>query len=97
MMRQKSGKVVHNEDGRQFEMPVPGGLAVLRYTRDAEKIDLLHTLVPPEDEGNGHGTTLVQAAFDYARKANIEVVPTCPFVRAYVDKHPEQQDIVAVP
>ncbi len=90
-----SGKVVHNEDGRQFEMSVPSGLAVLRYTRDAESIDLLHTLVPTEDEGNGHGTMLVQAAFEYARKAGIEVVPTCPFVKAYVERHPEQQDLVA--
>lgn len=96
-MPPKSGKVIHNENGRQFEMSVPGGLAVLRYNRNAEKIDLLHTLVPPEDEGNGHGTTLVQAAFDYARTANIEVVPTCPFVKAYVEKHPEQRDIVAGP
>jgi len=96
-MAQTAGSVTHNENGQQFEMPVSGGKAVLRYTRGEKQIDLLHTVVPPEDEGNGHGTTLVQAAFDYARNADLEVVPTCPFVKAFVDKHPEQRDIVAGP
>ena len=96
-MPQTTSKVVHNENGQQFEMPVSGGLAVLRYARSDGRIDLQHTLVPPEDEGNGHGTALVAAAFDYARKASIEVVPTCPFVKAYLEKHPEQRDIVVDP
>ena len=93
-MPQTTGQVTHNESARRFEMPVTGGLAVLDYQRTAGQIDLLHTLVPPQDEGNGHGTTLVQAAFDYARGANLKVVPTCPFVKAFVEKHPDQRDIV---
>jgi uncharacterized protein len=96
-MAQTSGTVTHDPHGQQFEMSVPGGKAVLGYRRGNGTIDLLHTNVPPEDEGNGHGTSLVQAAFDYARESGLEVVPTCPFVKAYVDKHPEQRDIVAGP
>ena len=93
-MPQAAGKIIHNEGGRQFEMRVTGGLAVLRYQRSAGKIDLLHTMVPAEDEGGGHGTALVEAAFDYARRANLKVVATCPFVKAYLEKHPDQRDIV---
>jgi uncharacterized protein len=96
-MPQATSKVVHNENGHQFEMPVPGGLAVLRYARSPGRIDLQHTLVPPEDERNGHGTALVQAAFDYARHARLNVVVTCPFAKAYVEKHPEQREIVVDP
>ena len=96
-MARTSSTVTHNENGQQFEMPVPSGQAVLRYKRGSGQIDLLHTIVPAEDEGNGHGTALVEAAFDYARGAGLEVVPTCPFVKAYVDKHPEQRDIVTYP
>ena len=92
-MPRTTGKVIHNESGRQFEMRVTGGLAVLKYDRAAGQIDLLHTMVPAEDEGNGHGTALVQTAFDYARSANLKVVATCPFVKAYLEKHPEQRDI----
>jgi predicted GNAT family acetyltransferase len=94
-MPQTTGPVTHNESARQFEMPVTGGLAVLQYQRTAGQIDLLHTSVPPEDEGNGHGTSLVRAAFDYARRNSLKVVPTCPFVKAYLDRHTEERGIVA--
>ena len=93
-MPQITGKVTHNESARQFEMPVSGGLAVLQYERSAGQIDLLHTSVPRKDEGNGHGSALVQAALDYARRAGLTVAATCPFVRTYVEKHPDQRDIV---
>ena len=89
-----TSRVTHNEKGRQFEMSVTGGLAVLTYDRTGDRIDLLHTMVPAEDEGNGHGSALVKAAFDHARTAKLQVAPTCPFVKAYVDKHPEVRDIV---
>ena len=96
-MAQSTGQVTHNEKGQQFEMPVSGGLAVLRYSREAGRIDLLHTMVPPEDEGNGHGSSLVKAAFDYARGARLGVVPTCPFVKAWLEKNPDGRDIAVDP
>ncbi len=92
-----TGKVTHNENGQQFEMPVSGGLAVLRYMREPGRIDLVHTSVPPEDEGNGHGSMLVKAAFDYARSARLEVVPTCPFVKAWLEKNPDAEAITGGP
>ena len=88
------GEVTHDESARQFELPVRGGLAVLQYQRSAGRIDLRHTAVPREDEGSGHGSALVQAALDYARRAGLSVVATCPFVKAYLEKHPDQRDIV---
>ena len=96
-MPQGNGTVTHNENGQQFEMPVTGGLAVLRYSRAPDRIDLLHTVVPPEDEGNGHGSSLVQAAFAYARAEGLKVVPTCPFVKGWVQKHEEERDITVDP
>ena len=96
-MPQPGGKVTHNENGKQFEMPVSGGLAVLQYTREPGRIDLLHTKVPPEDEGNGHGSSLVKAAFDYARGARLKVVPTCPFVKAWLEKNEGEGDITTTP
>ena len=87
-------EVRHDESARQFEMPVSGGLAVLTYSREDDRIDLLHTMVPEQDEGSGHGSALVKAAFDYARGAKLKVVPTCPFVKAYLDRNPDQRDIV---
>ena len=96
-MPQPNGKVTHNENSRQFEMPVSGGLAVLQYKSSPGRIDLLHTKVPPEDEGKGNGSSLVEAAFDYARGAGLEVVPTCPFVKAWLEKNPAARTIAVEP
>ena len=96
-MPQAAGKVVHNTKASQFELKVPGGLAVLGYQRTADGMDLLHTMVPPEDEGAGHGSALVRAAFDHAREANERIIPTCPFVKAYLQKHPEDRDLARDP
>ena len=96
-MPQANGKVTHNEQGRQFELPVTGGLAVLQYTRQPGRIDLLHTKVPPADEGNGHGSSLVKAAFTYARGAGLQVVPTCPFVKAWLEKNEQEREITVDP
>jgi len=87
-MAQGAGTVVHNTSESRFEMQLPNGLAVLSYERDGDTIDLLHTKVPEADEGQGHGTALVRGALDHARDAGLRVIPSCPFVRAYVDKNP---------
>jgi predicted GNAT family acetyltransferase len=51
--------------------------------------------VPRELEGKGVGSRLVREALAQARAASLMVVPQCPFVRAYIDKHPELQDLLA--
>jgi len=60
-------------------------------------MDLLHTEVPPEHEGQGYGGALAKAALDYARAEKLRVIPTCPFVRAYVKRHPEYAALVDGP
>jgi predicted GNAT family acetyltransferase len=94
-MSQATGNVVHNAAERRFELPLPAGLAVLGYERAGDSIDLLHTNVPKADEGQGHGSALVRAAMDHARSEGLRVIPSCPFVRAYVEKHPEDAALLA--
>jgi len=96
-MPQATGGVVHNEDANQFELQLPGGLGVLRYLRTPDGLDLLHTMVPPQDEGAGHGSALVRAAIDYARTSNERIVATCPFVKAYLEKHPDDAVLALSP
>ena len=57
-------------------------------------IVLVHTEVPPEHGGQGYAATLVRAALDDARSRGLRVVPSCPYVAAYVAKHPEYADLV---
>ena len=65
------------------------------YRRRNGRLALIHTEVDEALEGRGLGSRLVRAALDDAREQGLEVVPLCPFVASYIDRHPEYQDVVA--
>lgn len=70
--------------------------AVLLYQRlDDGTLDLQHTIVPAEARGGGVGDALVRAAVAYARAHGVRLVPTCPFVEAWLDRHPADRDVFA--
>ena len=58
-------------------------------------ITLVHTEVRDEFEGQGHAATLARGALDDARSRGLRVVPSCPYIASYVEKHPEYADLVA--
>jgi predicted GNAT family acetyltransferase len=93
----ESPNVVHNEAAHQFEIPNEIGRVLLRYARRGNVLDLLHTEVDEQFEGRGFASALARAALDYARANNLRVIPTCPFVRKYLDRHPEYADLRATP
>jgi uncharacterized protein len=78
----------------RFEMELPGGTAFASYRRDGNVLAILHTEVPPQVEGRGHGSALVKGVFDIARAQGLKVVPRCPFVVDYARKHPEYADLL---
>ena len=53
-----------------------------------------HTVVDPAFEGQGIGGTLARAVLDRARADGKHVVPLCPFIRSWIDKHPDYADLV---
>ena len=57
--------------------------------------DLQHTVIDPEQRGRGLGSVLVPAVLDDIRARGAKLMPTCPFVRGWIDEHPDQQDLVA--
>jgi predicted GNAT family acetyltransferase len=50
--------------------------------------------VPESHGGQGLGTALIRAGLAAARERGLKVIPVCPFFRAYLKKHPDEQDIV---
>ena len=58
-------------------------------------LTILHTEVPKELNGQGIGSALVRGLLDQARAQGLKVMPLCPFVAAYMDKHPEYADLRA--
>lgn len=58
-------------------------------------VTFTHTEVSPELEGQGVGSALARGALDDVHSLGEKIVPRCPFVKAYVDRHPEYQDLLA--
>ncbi|HZU75169.1 MAG TPA: GNAT family N-acetyltransferase [Dehalococcoidia bacterium] len=84
-----------NEAAHRFEAQQDGRLAILTYQQRDGRITLIHTEVPTELEGHGIGAALARAALEDARAEGLRVVPLCPFVRGYIERHPEYETLVA--
>jgi predicted GNAT family acetyltransferase len=81
-------EVVDNTAEERFELQVDGQMAFLKYERSNGALVLIHTEVPEALRGHHIGERLVQGALDAARAEGSRIVPVCPFVRAYLRKHP---------
>jgi predicted GNAT family acetyltransferase len=87
--------VEHDEAHHRFVVRLGAHDAVLVYAQRANRVlDLLHTYVPPEMHGQGVADALARAAMQYARDHDMRVIPTCPFVRSWLGRHPEDADLV---
>ena len=87
--------VTDNESRHRFELEEGGETAFVTYLLEGEAKPSAHTLVPEAVAGRGVGSRLVQGALDAARERGLKVVPQCSFVRGYIERHPEYQDLVA--
>jgi predicted GNAT family acetyltransferase len=83
-----------NRAEQEFELDVDGHRAVAAYQREGGTIVFTHTHVPRAIEGRGVGSKLIRAALDAARDEGLAVVPQCPFVAAYIERHPEYRDLL---
>ena len=80
---------------QRYEAHLDGQLAgVLEYVIKGGRIALVHTEVAASYEGRGIGAGLARFALDEARRRGLKVIASCPYVRRYLMKHPEDHDIV---
>ena len=86
--------VFDRPDENRYVIIVGDQIAYLTYRRRDGRWLLVHTEVPEGLRGQGLGQILAQHALDEARKANAEVTVKCPFVTAWLKRHPEYNDIV---
>ena len=90
--------VRHDAAARRFVSPTDaGGEAYLAYQTSGNMLDIQHTIVPPDSQGDGVGGALVEAAVEYARGHHLRVVPSCPFAAAWFARHPESKSLLASP
>jgi predicted GNAT family acetyltransferase len=69
---------------------VHAGLAA--YRRRGDRIVFTH--IDPAFEGHGVGSALAKAALDDVRARGLRAVPLCPFIRAWIDRHPDYEVLV---
>jgi uncharacterized protein len=82
------------EEGR-WEATVGGRLAGLAaYRLRPGAIAFTHTEVLPEWEGHGVGGRLARAALDDVRARGLQALPYCPFIAAWIRRHPDYEDLV---
>jgi len=88
-------EITNNEAESRFEASSLEGLAYLRYRvlRNGTFV-LVHTEVPPQLEGRGIGSRLARAVLDLARGRGVKVIVLCPYVTAFIERHPEYKELV---
>lgn len=87
-------QVIDHPAQQRFEAVVDGHMGRLDYARRGGTIVMEHVVVPEAVQGRGVAAALTQAAFDAARSEGLRVVPRCPYVVAWLRKHPQYADLV---
>ena len=78
----------------RFELDTDGHTAYAYYQMAPGVITLNHTEVPPALGGRGVGSALVRGVLEAVRARGLKVVPKCPFVSAFMGRHPEFNDLL---
>jgi uncharacterized protein len=88
-----------NKESRSHYQAVLGGrpIAISEYEAEPGRIVFTHTVVKPEYEGKGVGSRLAKFAVQDAQARGLRITPVCPFIRAYLRRHPEYDSIVDYP
>jgi len=87
--------IVRREDASRFECELQGMLCVIDYRIEGDRILLPSVRVPQALEGRGIAAALTRAALDWAREQSLTVVPICPYVAAWLRRHPDYSDVLA--
>ena len=86
--------IVNNRARERYELAVDGHIAATYYKIEGKVITFVHTEVPPELGGKGIGSKLIRGALDQVRADGLKVVAQCPFVKAFIDKNADYQDLL---
>jgi uncharacterized protein len=88
-------EIADNADKKRYEIRADGELAgFVTYRLKAGLIEFVHTEIDGEFEGHGLGSRLIAFALDDARERNLAVLPFCPFVNDYIQRHRQYVEFV---
>ena len=90
-----TSNLIVNSEQRRFELHIDGNIAVIDYRLKDGIMQLIHTEVPQALEGQGYGKAIVEKTLTYIRDQGYKLIPLCSFVAAYLQRHPEWNEILA--
>ena len=89
-------EVQHDEKAKKYFALIDGRESVLEYGEaGAGTLNFFHTYVPPELRGRGIADEIVRHALDDAERRGCKVIPSCWFVRVYMQRHARYQPLLA--
>jgi hypothetical protein len=87
--------LVKNQDKNRFEIEIEDHFAFIDYNELGNDIELVHTETDTELKGKGAAGAVVEKTLYYLKDNNISLHPFCPYVFAYIKRHPEWKSIVS--
>ena len=89
--------IEHDKNNTRFISTIDDNIATLDYSLTSQKniLNYRRTYVPPELRDQGIGASIVKFALDYAKENNYKIIPTCSFVKKFIEDHPAYKSIIA--
>ena len=86
--------LVKNDQKKRFEIEVDGHFAFINFGERENQIALVHTEAEPELAGTGAASAVVEKTLNWIEQNDKTLLPFCPYVFAFIKKHPEWKRIV---
>jgi hypothetical protein len=87
-------EIVDNTAAHRLEINDGGHFAFLTYRMKGDAIEYMHSETPVELRGHGYASALAKFALDREKVSGRKVIASCPFVRAYIKRHPEYAPVL---
>lgn len=85
-----------NPEESRYEVLLDGAVAGRsEYRLTGRTIIFIHTETDPAYSGQGLASTLVRRALDDVRARGLQVIARCPYVKAWIERHPAYSDLLA--
>jgi predicted GNAT family acetyltransferase len=82
-------EVIHDKTNSSFVIKVDDTSSYVSYNLNKGVIEFYTTYTPPQLRGKGLAEKVVRAALDFARENNFKVIPSCSYVRVFIERNPE--------
>jgi predicted GNAT family acetyltransferase len=89
-----SPNVVDNTSAHRLEIRDGDVIAFLTYRVKGDAVEYVHSETPAELQGKGYASALAKFGLERDKAAGRKVIATCPFVKTYIERHPEYASLV---